>query len=333
MARLKLEQIAKLAGVSRTTASYVINGKSKQYRISEATQQKVMAVVEQHDYQPNLAAATLRAGQSRSLGLVVPDLENASYARLAKLLERDARAQGFQLIISCSDDEVEAEKAVVNNLLHRHIDALLVATVLPTEDLFYQKIQAKGTPVIGIDREMDNQHFATVLSENFEGARELAESLCKDSPKTIGLIGAMPELSVSHIREQGVRAALAHHGIELQSCYGDHFSAQQGFQLTQHWLDQDCFPPALLLTSYSLFEGAMDCLLSQPQPVRDRLLRETRIATFGDNRLLDLLPTRINSLGQKYELIADKALHLALSALKGNYQTGPVLLPRELKTR
>ena len=76
---MKLDEIARLAGVSRTTASYVINGKAKQYRVSDKTVEKVMAVVREHNYHPNAVAAGLRAGRTRSIGLVIPDLENTSY--------------------------------------------------------------------------------------------------------------------------------------------------------------------------------------------------------------------------------------------------------------
>ncbi len=72
---MKLDEIARLAGVSRTTASYVINGKAKQYRVSDKTVEKVMAVVREHNYHPNAVAAGLRAGRTRSIGLVIPTLK------------------------------------------------------------------------------------------------------------------------------------------------------------------------------------------------------------------------------------------------------------------
>lgn len=70
---MKLDEIAALAGVSRTTASYVINGKADQYRISQATRDKVMAVVTAHNYQPDSRAASLRGGQTKTLGFILPD--------------------------------------------------------------------------------------------------------------------------------------------------------------------------------------------------------------------------------------------------------------------
>jgi len=89
---LKLSDIARLAGVSVTTASYVINGKAEQQRISTATVERVRAVVDLHGFTPNPQAAGLRSRHTRTLGFILPDLENPSYARIAKLLEQGARA-------------------------------------------------------------------------------------------------------------------------------------------------------------------------------------------------------------------------------------------------
>lgn len=328
--KMKLEEIAKLAGVSRTTASYVINGKSTQYRISEKTQIKVMAVVDKYNYKPNYAASSLRAGNSRTLGLVIPDLENYSYAKLAKLLERDAREAGFQVIISCSDDNIETEMSVVASLVNRSIDVLLVASALPPDNDFYRTIQAKGVPVVAIDRYLDDEVFVSVVSEDLEGAFELSGSLLDKKIKSIGLIGAVPELSISKEREQGFKTALAKQvdSLDVIYAYSEHFSAEEGRKLTQLWIDQDCFPDAILVTSYVLFEGVLDCLLAYP-----KLLNKVALATFGDNRLLDFLPVKIQSLAQQFEIIAEKSLQLALLATKGSYNPCIEVVPRKLVKR
>jgi len=72
---LKLSDIARLAGVSVTTASYVINGKAEQQRISSATVERVRAVVQAHGFTPNPQAAGLRSRHTRTLGFILPDLE------------------------------------------------------------------------------------------------------------------------------------------------------------------------------------------------------------------------------------------------------------------
>lgn len=324
---MTLDEIAKLAGVSRTTASYVINGKAAKYRISEKTQQKVIKVVNEHNYRPDHAAQSLRGGSNRSLGLIIPDLENSSYAKLAKLLERDARKAGYQVIISCSDDDPETEMKVAETLLSRRIDALLVASALPADHSYYRQVQANGVPVIGLDRAMDDEIFACVISEDLEGAFELTQALLKQGIHSIGLVGAVAELGISKEREQGFLSAIEQHAQPITKLitYGDHFSQQQGQTQVQHWIDNDVFPDAILATSYTLFEGVLDCLILNPN-----LMATTQLATFGDNRLLDFLPSKIQSLPQQFELIAEHALKMALNAVNGDNKPGIEVVSRKI---
>jgi LacI family transcriptional regulator, fructose operon transcriptional repressor len=325
---MTLDEVAKLAGVSKTTASYVINGKSQKYRISAKTQQKVMAVVNEHNYRPDHAASALRAGSSRSFGLIIPDLENTSYAKLAKLLEQISRQAGYQILIACSNDDPDVEKSVVDTLISRRIDALFVATALPDANEYYKVVQQRGTPVIAIDRSLDDEYFACVISEDYGAAFDLTKSVISPAITSVGLIGALPELSVSKERQLGFDSALKGYDIKTIVGYGRHFNREEGKQVLSEWIRLGCVPDAIVTTSYTLLEGILDVLLEN-----DALMGKVRLATFGDNRLLDFLPVRINSLPQQFELIADSALAVALNASAKRYQSGIELIPRRLKVR
>tara|TARA_Y100001956_G_scaffold55839_1_gene54824 strand:+ start:1016 stop:1999 length:984 start_codon:yes stop_codon:yes gene_type:complete len=325
---MTLDEVAKLAGVSKTTASYVINGKAQKYRISEKTQRKVMEVVNEHNYRPDLAASTLRAGHSRSFGLIIPDLENTSYARLAKLLEQNSRSAGYQILIACSDDDPETEVSVVQALVSRKIDALFVASVIPEASDFYLELQNSGTPVIALDRPLDDEHFSCVISEDFGASFDLTQSVLGDTVTKVGLIGALPELNISKERELGFLSAAKQSGAQTLLGYGKHFNRIDGKQVLEQWIANNELPDALVTTSYTLLEGVLDVLLEHP-----KLVGKINIATFGDNRLLDFLPVKINSLPQQFELIADSAMALALNAASKRYQAGIELVPRKIIVR
>ncbi|MDW6019222.1 catabolite repressor/activator [Vibrio plantisponsor] len=325
---MTLDEIAKLAGVSKTTASYVINGKAQKYRISEKTQQKVMAVVNEYNYRPDHAASALRAGNSRSFGLIIPDLENTSYARLAKLIEQNSRQAGYQILIACSDDDPETEISAAEALVSRRIDALFVASSIPNASDYYLKMQNMGTPVIAIDRPLDDEYFACVISEDYGAAYDLTSSLLTDNVKTVGLIGALPELNISQERQLGFESAVKSNQREFMLGYGEHFNREEGRRVFEQWVKKERLPDAIVTTSYTLLEGILDVLMEHPD-----LLKKIRLATFGDNRLLDFLPVKINSLPQQFEVIADSALALALNASAKRYQSGVELVPRRLKVR
>ena len=193
---MKLTDIARLAGVSVTTASYVINGKAEQQRISSATVERVRKVVEEHDFRPNPQAAGLRSRHTRTLGFILPDLENPSYACIAKALEQGARAHGYQLLIASSDDAPVSELQLLQLFRARRCDALFVASCLPDSDDSYGELQKAGLPIIAIDREMDATRFCSVVSDDHEASLQLTRSLLKPLPRHIALIGARPELKI-----------------------------------------------------------------------------------------------------------------------------------------
>ncbi|WP_070966460.1 catabolite repressor/activator [Vibrio sonorensis] len=325
---MTLDEIARLSGVSKTTASYVINGKAEKYRISKKTQEKVEKVVREHNFQPDSAASALRAGNSRSFGLIIPDLENSSYARLAKLLEQHSRTQGYQILIGCSDDDASIEKNVAKALVSRRIEALFVASCLTDASDFYDEIMEKGTPVIAIDRPMDDEKFRCIISEDFESAYKLTESLLEQGYKRLGLIGALPELLISRERELGVRAAASKYGAEVTCYYGEHFNATEGQELFSRSQNDKVAPDAIVTTSFTLLEGVLDALSASKA-----LEVNLGLATFGDNRLLDFLPFGVNSLPQQFEVIAKNAFDRAIEAKTSSYRAGVHLVPRILKTR
>lgn len=308
---VKLDEIARLAGVSRTTASYVINGKAKQYRVSDKTVEKVMAVVREHHYHPNAVAAGLRAGRTRSIGLVIPDLENTSYTRIAHYLERQARQRGYQLVIACSEDQPDNEMRCIEHLLQRQVDAIIVSTSLPPGHPFYQRWVNDPLPIIALDRALDPEHFVSVVGADQEDAEMLAAELRKFHFESILYLGALPELSVSFLREQGFLTAWQGDPREVQYLYTNSYERTAAEVSFRDWLKKHLMPQALFCTSFQLLQGVLDVTLKQ----YGRLPTELIIATFGDHELLDFLECPILSAGQRHRDIAEQVLELVLASL------------------
>ncbi|MGV8861559.1 MAG: catabolite repressor/activator [Pseudomonas sp.] len=327
---MKLTDIARLAGVSVTTASYVINGKAEQQRISSATVERVRKVVEEHDFRPNPQAAGLRSRHTRTLGFILPDLENPSYACIAKALEQGARAHGYQLLIASSDDAPASELQLLQLFRARRCDALFVASCLPDSNDSYRELQKAGLPIIAIDREMDATYFCSVVSDDHEASLQLTRSLLKPLPRHIALIGARPELSISRARASGFQHALEGFKGAVMLEQGEAFSRACGLRLAGDLLERlGYLPDALVTTSYVLLQGVFDLL--QHHALNPAHLH---LGTFGDTQLLDFLPLPVNAMAQQHHLIAEKALALALAAIeKDDYQPGVHAIARTFKQR
>lgn len=325
---MTLADIARLAGVSRTTASYVINGQAEQRRISAATIEKVMAVVRQHRYHIDPQAAALRRGASRLIGLIVPDLENISYARLAKRLERGARERGYQLLVVSSDDCAESERTLALALRAQRCEVLITASCLAEDDSFYSDLVDEGWCVVGMDRGLAPKRFASVVSNDQEAAYALTRSVITGDTRRVAWLEAMPTLSISRERRAGFQAALQDTHIEPILLSGTHYERSEGSRLAAQLLDEEGGADALVTASYVLLEGVFDVFLE-----RGGLPENIRLATFGDHRLLDFLPQPVNSALQDYDRIAELTLSCAMAAMNGDYQCGQQVVARHLRTR
>ncbi|GHE21530.1 catabolite repressor/activator [Halomonas urumqiensis] len=325
---MTLAEIARLAGVSRTTASYVINGKAEEKRISQLTVERVMAVVKEHRYRVDAQAASLRRGTSRTLGLIIPDLENVSYARLAKRLERGAREQGYQLLIVGSDDRPDSERDLALALRAQRCEVLITASCLPADDPFYRELMDDGLPVIAVDRGLAPDHFASVVSNDRQAAERLTRSVLGEGVKSVAWLDAVPGLSITVERRGGFEQALAGHDVQVFSCCAERYDRDEGARLMRELLAGDGLPDALVTASYTLLDGVFDVLLEQ-----GGLPQTLRLATFGDSRLLDFLPLPVNSAVQDHDRISAAALTRALAAARGEYRPGNEVVDRTLRWR
>ena len=326
---MTLAELARLAGVSRTTASYVINGQGAARRIKQDTIEKVLTVARKHNFQVDTQAAALRGGASRTLGFILPDLENTSYARLAKLLEQGARARGYQLLIAGSDDDPETEKSLARALKARRCDALIVASALALDDPFYPQLQKEGLPVIAVDRAQSPDKIRCVVSDNRSAAEILTRSVLEGETGSIAWLDAVPEIAMTRERREGFMAAANEAGIAPLVESGLHYDRASGAAMMRRILTDHGLPDALVTASFTLLQGVLDVLLDQPDPLPKAL----KIATFGDDRLLDFLPLAVNSLPQDHEAIANATLEQALSAIAQEGPVDTIVINRSLKTR
>jgi LacI family transcriptional regulator len=125
---VRLKDIAADLGVSTMTVSKVLRGNAD---IGPATRARVLARMRELNYQPNLLARALGSGRSLTIGLVVPDLVHPFFAEFARSLGGVLRQNGYALVLASSEEDPEIERAEIRTLVHRGMDAILVASCQP----------------------------------------------------------------------------------------------------------------------------------------------------------------------------------------------------------
>ncbi|UPQ86934.1 substrate-binding domain-containing protein [Vibrio sinaloensis] len=327
--KMRLADIAKLAGVSKSTVSFVLNGHAQKHRINEQTVKKVQAIAEANNYSPSIYARALKSKQTYTVGLVIPDLTNMGFATIAKHLESHCRRVGYQLLIASSDDDLQMEQQVIEGLVERQVDFLFVASAA-SDDQYLQQV-VKHTPVILFDRVIDDTELISVKTDAVQATQQVVARLAEGLDECV-YIGGQLELSPSKERLAGYRAALNSLGIHYQPqlVLNKDYQSESGYQMMAAVIDELGRPPKALFTaSYTLLEGVLRYLTEH-----NLLASPIRLATFDNSDILDCLPIKVDSIEQDCPLIAQVLYDTAAQLLSSpNQSIAPQILKAKIHWR
>ncbi|TDS98182.1 LacI family transcriptional regulator [Rahnella sp. BIGb0236] len=292
--RITISGIAELAGVSKSTASQVLNGHSKKFRISDLTRDRVLAVAAEHHYQPSIHARSLNVTRSFTLGLVVPEMTNYGFAVCSNELETLCRENGMQLLIACTDENTSQETMVVNNLIQRQVDGLIVASSM-LNDAEYVKI-SQQLPVVLFDRHMQDTQLPIVVCEAIESSAELVSRIAQTRRDEFYFLGGQPRISPTRDRLAGYQLGLQRAGITLNPdwvMYGN-YHPSSGYEMFAQLCARLGRPPkALFVASCGLMEGVLR-YMSQHQLLES----DIHLCSFDDHYLYDSLSVKIDTVAQ-----------------------------------
>ena len=320
--RLTIDDIARMAGVSRTTASMVLNGRAGQFRISAATQERVLATARENHFQPSQSARALRSGRSNTLGMVVPELTNFAHASLAQAMEPLCHQAGYQLLVVTSSDEPEQEAEGIGHLIARQVDGLMVAPCSPAPEA-YLKWRSR-LPLILVDRRLDTPSLPYVVTDAESAVTTLMLDAMGEGVEEAYYFGGQPYLSPSIDRLNGFRAALTQAGLQEQPGWvrARDYRRSSGYALMQEcYRDLGRYPQVLFTGSITLLEGALAFISEQ----RHFDVAPRRILTFDDHFLLDCLPLKIDAIQQDSAALASAALAGLLGLLQGREAASSVV--------
>ncbi len=169
--RPTIVDVADRAGVSRATASRAL---SSYGRINPETAKLVRAAADAIGYRPNELARAMRAGKSKTIGLVIiADFTNAFFDRVTKSIVDSARGLGYQVLITNTDEDIAAERSAVETLIEKQVDGLIVVPSTSAVHDHLSNESLNGKPVVLVDRRLNGIRATTVITEDFVGC-ELA---------------------------------------------------------------------------------------------------------------------------------------------------------------
>jgi LacI family transcriptional regulator len=204
-----LADIAREAGTSPSTASRALNGSGY---VSEAARDRLVAVANRLGYVPNESARTLKQRTSRVVGVVVSDLDNQFYARLAAGIEQVLREANYQMMVLGDNSEVAEEVAGARTFLAMRAPGVIMT---PVGSDATELLRSRGIAVVEVDRRLADVPCDAVVIDNERGGREATMHLVGLGHRRIALLGVETDWTSDAGRLNGYRTALRNAGIEF----------------------------------------------------------------------------------------------------------------------
>ncbi len=179
MKNISLNQLAGKAGVSKTTASLILNGKSDRYKISQSTKERVLKLAKDMGYKPNVLARNLSMGKSMTAGLIVPDLRKYENAVLAEHIEKKLLSYGYHTVLGITGGDDLLTEKLIAEMKERKVDGIVLLG----------PFEAKETDIPAVRIGNGDDNISSITTDSKNGVKKLIGYWYTRGKRTIGYVG------------------------------------------------------------------------------------------------------------------------------------------------
>jgi LacI family transcriptional regulator, kdg operon repressor len=306
MERVTMADVAKEAGVSKSTVSQYLN-KRFEY-MSEKTKQKIEEAIEKLDYQPNYLARSLKQKRTSMVGVIVANILHYFSTSVIRGIEDFCQEHDLHAIVCNADDDPEKEKKYIEMLRAKQVDGLVVFPSGQNNDL-YQRMVQDGYPVVFVDRKVEEAF--SVITDNQESTHKAITDFINKGHKNIAFVVQPLTISTRKERFEGYQKALTDAGLKLNPDYviesdlpGMASKLEQLFSLPQK-------PTALFAGNDRVFLVVMEFLKNKGI----KLGQELDLVVFDNIPFKHLLESPISFINQPALEMGQKAAELLLEQI------------------
>ncbi len=310
---VNIKELSKYLNLSVTTISRVLNGKAKEYRISEKTCEKVLKAAKELNYIPNTLARGLKLSKTDTIGLLVPNISNPFFADLSKSIEKEASQKGYLILLCDSDENQQNEIKLLETLKKRKVDGIIIAPV-GLESSHIQKLHRENFPLVVIDRYFPDINVPYVTSDNFQGAYNAVEYLIKHGHKKIACIQGLPNSQPNKDRVRGYLEALKTYNLPIENSLilGDSYSEENGYIQTRLLFSFNSPPDAIFALSNLIALGVIKAAKEMNLNIPD----DFSLISFDEQPYSAFLTPSLTTIEQQRNEIGKLAVNILLKFIQ-----------------
>ena len=307
--------IAKLAGVSKSTVSRVLNNSGY---VSPKVRERVMQVVSETGYKPSNVARSLSKGESYLIGVVIPEIGNSFFGEILHGITQIIDEMGWSLICCDTSNSITKEDKVLTALGNQRVRGLIWTPAAERDKKEGQRLENSlkelEVPVILLDRHLRDSTFSGVFYENEESGYLATKALIEAGNKTVGIITGDLKLRIARERFKGYARAMKEAGLELEERFilKGNFSVEKAYKLTKSAIARGDLPEGIVTSNNLTSLGFL-------KAIREMGLRiGYHIAVVGidGNEVLEILDYNFSSISRDVDQMGQTAMLLLKDLLE-----------------
>lgn len=308
----RLTDVARSANVSVATVSRHLNN---QIHLPDATVARIRRAIQDLAYQPNPHARSLSRGRSDTLGLVVPDITNPYFARLAAAVEREAARRGYGLSLCASLNTQAREREYLLRLSRTAVDGIIFVSNHPDDGSLREPIRASSRRIVILDEDVAGIAGAKVFSDNEQGGVLAGRHLLDMGHRHIAFFGGPEAMRSTQARLTGVRRAIAEGRVSAEICdiYCGEYSPDHGRACAERLLATNSAATAVLVSSDQIMIGALETF----RRAGTRIPAQLSVIGFDDIAPFVLFDPPLTSIRQPVDAMGRRAVDLLIRGLEG----------------
>lgn len=233
------------------------------------------------DYKPNAIAKSLKSNKTNSIGVIIPDISNPYFMTIAKGIEDAITDSDYNMIFVSGDEDSVKEEKMLNVLIEKRVDALILATSGKNEELIYN-INKTNVPILLIDRKLNGNtnEMDFVVEDNVKATYNVTNHLIKKGHSKIGIVNGSLRVSTGIERFKGFVLALQKNNIFLDEKYifNGKFTIDDGVRAVDHFMTLEDKPTAILSFNNTMTQGVLFRLTE----LENSFSKNVQLATYGE---------------------------------------------------
>lgn len=327
-----IKDIAKLAHVSATTVSNVINGKKS--KTTEETKMRILELVKELDYKPNAMARSLVNGKTKLIGLILPDISHPYFSQLAGAVEEAARGYGYSILVCSTCNSARNEQKVIDTMREHCVDGIIISASLIKESWQFNDILKINYPIVTLGRQLpQNEDVCSVSVDNFASGYEATKYLIELGHKSIGCIAGEDWSEITKDRVQGYKKAMEDNGLTIKDefIYEDKFNVETGMAGVDKFVESCSDMTGIVACSDVIAYGVYKYANKHKIVIPDEL----SVVGIGDLKFSKVVTPSLTTVKEPIGDISETAVNMLISIItkkprdKNEYKYDSKLIIRE----